>query len=77
MLVYTIEKHIAEIGSSHNTTKELNKVSWNKGQAKLDLRSWRTDDNGDKQPNKGITLTDAEAQALYNALGEYLHNGQA
>lgn len=77
MLVFTIEKHIAEIGSTRNNTKELNLVSWNKAPARLDLRGWRTDDNGEQQPCKGITLSDTEAQALYAALGEYLNHGQA
>lgn len=68
MIVFDIERKIADIGN----TKQLNIVSWNKSAAKLDLRSWRTDDNGSLQPNKGITLTDAEAKNLYKALGEYL-----
>ena len=68
LIVFDIERKIADIGN----TKQLNIVSWNKGKAKLDLRSWRTDDNGSLQPNKGITLTDAEAKNLYKALGEYL-----
>lgn len=68
MIVFDIERKIADIGN----TKQLNIVSWNKGAAKLDLRSWRTDDNGEPQPNKGITLTDAEAQNLYKALRDYL-----
>lgn len=77
MFVFDILEHIAEIGSNRQGYKQLNVVSWNKAPARLDLRSWRTDENGEQQPNKGITLTDAEAQALYNALGKYLHNGQA
>ena len=77
MLVFSIEKHIAEIGSTSTTKKQLNIVSWNKAPARLDLRGWRTDDNGDQQPCKGITLTDSEAQNLYNALGAYLADGQA
>lgn len=77
MFVFDILEHIAEIGSNRQGYKQLNVVSWNKAPARLDLRSWRTDENGEQQPNKGITLTDAEAQALYSALGEYLHNGQA
>lgn len=77
MFVFDILEHIAEIGSNRQGYKQLNVVSWNKAPARLDLRSWRTDENGVQQPNKGITLTDAEAQALYNALGKYLHNGQA
>ena len=77
MLVFDIEQRIAEIGGNRNGTKELNLVSWNKAPARLDLRTWRTDDNGDQQPCKGITLTDTEAQALYDALGAYLSHERA
>lgn len=77
MLVFNIEKHIAEIGSTAHAVKQLNLVSWNKAPARLDLRGWREDDDGEMKPNKGITLTDAEARNLYNALGEYLQHGTA
>ena len=73
MFVFDILEHIAEIGSNRQGYKQLNVVSWNKAPARLDLRSWREDENGDLQPCKGITLTDSEAKALYNALGGYLH----
>lgn len=73
MFVFNIERHIEQIGSTRNAVKQLNVVSWNKAPARLDLRSWREDENGDLQPCKGITLTDSEAKALYNALGGYLH----
>lgn len=77
MFEFEIVKHIAEIGGNSQGNKQLNIVSWNKAPARLDLRSWREDENGEQRPNKGMTLTKSEAQALYNALGAYLQNGQA
>lgn len=70
MVKYTIEKHIADIGS-----KQLTLTSWNGNPAKLDLRTWRTVD-GEQQPGKGLTLTTTEAAALADALKEYLSNGE-
>lgn len=62
-------KIVEELGvlaeSSKGWTKELNKVSWNNGPAKYDLRDW--DPNHEKM-GKGITLTDEEARALYETL---------
>ena len=63
---FEVTKHIADIGN-----KELNIVSWNNRTPKIDLRSWRTDEGGEKMPNRGITLTEAEARALADALNQY------
>lgn len=49
-------------------TKELNKVSWNGGAAKFDLRDWAPEH---EKMGKGITLTEAEIKALYDLLGQY------
>lgn len=71
MIDRKIIKTLAEISSTDNGTKQLNLMSWNGAPAKLDLRSWRKE--GEKlMPGKGMTLTDAEAQALYKALHDYL-----
>ena len=51
--------------SSRGWTKELNKVSWNGGAAKYDLRDW--DPNHEKM-GKGVTLTEDEAKSLYEIL---------
>ena len=47
---------------------ELNLVSWNNRSPKLDLRKW-TDTH--EKMSSGVTLTDAEARALRDALNEY------
>lgn len=52
-------------------TKELNLVSWNEREGKLDIRDWNHDEN---KMGKGITLTKEEAQELLTRLGEYLNN---
>ena len=41
--------------------KELNRVSWNGGEPKYDIRDWSPDH---KKMGKGITLTEAELRAL-------------
>ena len=64
---YEITEHIATLSDTNGMTKELNRISFNGGPAKLDLRSWKQE--GDiKIMLKGITLSDAEAAALKDAL---------
>ena len=64
---YEIAEHIATLSESNGTTKELNRISYNGAPPKLDLRSWRQDGE-EKKMLKGLTLTDAEAEALRDAL---------
>ena len=45
--------------------REVNRVSWNGGAAKIDIRDWSPDHD---KMSKGITLTDAEAKALVELL---------
>lgn len=65
-VAYKIVEHIAMIGDKE---KELNLVSWNGRDAKLDLRAWSQDH---ERAYKGMTLTHQEAKDLHAALGEYL-----
>lgn len=64
---YEIVEHIATLSESNGTTKELNRISYNGAPSKLDLRSWKRD-GAEKRMLKGLTLTDAEAAALKDAL---------
>lgn len=73
MISYQTERTIAELSSTGSSAKRLTVTSWNGNPAKLDLRIWRTDEEPAK-PGKGITLTDAEAQSLLDALQSYLNN---
>ncbi len=64
---YEITEHIATLSENGNTAKQLNKVSYNGGAPKYDLRQWRNVD-GEARMLKGITLSDEEARALKEAL---------
>lgn len=64
---YEITERIAVLSQSGDTSKELNKVSYNGQPAKYDLRSWRRTD-GEEKLLKGLTLTAEEASALKQAL---------
>ena len=57
--------------SAKGWTKELNKVSWNDGTPKWDIREWNEDHT---KCSKGVTLTDEQLSML----GSYLYdNGLA
>ena len=67
---YEIVERIAVLGdATRDAKKELNLVSWNGRDAKLDLRTWAMNHG---RAYKGVTLTDQEARDLYEALGDYL-----
>lgn len=68
---YRIVEHIATLSDKNGTTKELNRISYNGAPPKLDLRSWKQEGRG-KIMLKGLTLTDAEAAALKEALQRIL-----
>ena len=46
-------------------SKEVNIVSWNEGQPKLDIRDWSEDH---EKMSRGITLTADEAQRLVDSV---------
>ena len=48
-------------------TKEVNMVSWNEADPKLDIRNWHP---GREKCGKGITLTEDEAYTLMDVLKE-------
>ena len=52
-------------------TKEINLVSWNGAEPKLDIRNWYP---GRERSGKGITLTKDEARVLVKAMNEMLMN---
>ena len=60
---------VEEIGvlseNARGWTKERNKVSWNGGAPKYDLRDWAPDH---EKMGKGITLTEEEAKKLKELL---------
>ena len=73
-ITFEIIEHIGVIGKRTDYykivwTKEVNIVAWNGGAPKIDIREWDTDHI---KMSRGITLTEEEAKALYEALkGRY------
>ena len=65
---------IEELGvlseSAKGWTKELNRISWNGGAPKLDVRHWAPEH---EEMGKGVTLTDEEAKALLELLQNKLN----
>ena len=63
---FDITEHIGVLSEgSKGWTKEINKVSWNDRDPKIDIREWSPDHT---KMGKGITLTDEEAQKLKELL---------
>ena len=71
---YKIAERIAVLSQSADGEKtlELNRISYNGREAKLDLRRWDHQD-GQEKMLKGVTLTDeetAELKAAMSRMGE-------
>ena len=67
-LKFEIIKSIGVISTSKSGwSKELNRVSWNGGEPKYDIRDW--DQNHEKM-GKGITLAETELRQLAKILVE-------
>ena len=63
---FEITEHIGVLSEgSKGWTKEINRVSWNDRDSKIDIREWSPDHT---KMGKGITLTDEEAQKLKELL---------
>jgi hypothetical protein len=60
---YEVIKKIKVLSQGTKKTKELNLIKWGNMEPTYDIRKWE-----DGQPEKGITLTAAEANELYAAL---------
>ena len=50
-------------------TKEFNKISWNGGAPKYDIRDWAPEH---EKMGKGVTLTDEEVKKMAEILGNIL-----
>lgn len=64
---YEVVERIAVLSQYGDTSKELNKVSYNGAEPKYDLRSWRRTSNGETLL-KGLTLNDEEMEVLKEAI---------
>lgn len=63
---FEITEHIGTLSEgSKGWTKEINKVSWNDKEPKIDIRDWSPDHS---KIGKGITLTEEEAKKLKELL---------
>lgn len=67
-----VMEHIATLSTNGDYSRELSVVSFNNRNPRLDVRVWRQDGSGSKTPLKGIQLTDDEANALCDALNQYI-----
>ncbi len=67
---YEIVEQIGVISeSAKGWTKELNKISWNGGEPKYDIRDWAPEH---EKMGKGVTLTKNEAENLLSLLKDNL-----
>lgn len=65
-ITYKVEQKEGIISKmSNGWQKELNKVSWNEGEAKFEIRSWSKDH---QRMGKGVSFTEEELIALANIL---------
>lgn len=70
---YEIKDKIAVLSDEKSSwTKEINLISYNGAEAKIDIRSWQTTEEGERKMSKGITLTNDEATKLRDALVKLL-----
>ena len=67
---YEIVEPIATLSENNGYTVELNLISFNGAEPKIDIRRWDKR-NGATQMLKGVALTVEEAQALKNNLVRY------
>ena len=61
-ITYELVEHIGVFGKdTKGWTRELNKVAWNGGPVKFDIRNW---DEEHQKMGKGVTLTEQEMSAF-------------
>lgn len=67
---FAISKSLGTLGEGgKGWKKELNLVSWNEREPKLDIREWSPDHT---RMGKGVTLTREEGTRLAGLLADYL-----
>lgn len=67
-ITYNVERKEGVISTmSNGWKKELNKVAWNDGEAKFEIRSWSKDH---QRMGKGISFTEEELVTLANILAK-------
>ena len=68
--VYQIHKDIITLSINSRYENSLQVISWNDYEPKFDIRRWRIDDEGNRIPTKGISLTPEEMENLKKSLNE-------
>jgi hypothetical protein len=67
-VTWELSEHIGVIGKdAKGWTRELNRVAWNGGPLKFDIRSW---DEAHEKMSKGITLTKDEMVAMRDMIAD-------
>ncbi|MDR0600807.1 MAG: hypothetical protein LBG42_00350 [Treponema sp.] len=70
---FAIEKHFGILSADRNGwRKEVNLVSWNGRNPKIDIRDWAP---GHEKAGKGVTLTPEEAEKLLGFISVALEKG--
>jgi hypothetical protein len=64
-ITYDIVEEIAVLSVRGSWALELNRVAWNGGKPKYDIRSW---DGDHTRMGKGVTLNDDEMNALLGVM---------
>lgn len=72
---FEVKKHFKSIATGKRHSIDINIISWNNKEDKLDIRRWE-DTGKEKRPLKGISLTRSEAEAVYDELTEVLKNNE-
>lgn len=66
---FEITEHIETLSESpKGWTKELNKISWNGGDPKYDIRDWAPEH---EKMGKGVTLTEEEIRKVQDIINNY------
>ena len=69
-VTYEVKNELGNIGED----KKLRVISWNGKEAKIDLRAYWTDKDGNENPGKGVCLSNEEAKELVDLLNDYLND---
>lgn len=68
-VTFEIVEHIGNIAPTNENgwTKELNRVSWNGGEIKFDIREW---DEAHTRMSRGLTFSDSEMNTLLDLMAD-------
>lgn len=69
---YKVTKKLVTISENkYGGSLELNMVSWNGKPERWDLRRWGKNENGERVPFKGVSMSDSEWELLKMIMEEY------